>query len=53
MKRFWKTAAVVEVGSDFGVILDGKPLKTPARAALVVSTRPLADAIDAEWNDCG
>lgn len=51
MKRFWKDAAMVEVEGDFGLTLDGKSLKTPARAALIVPTRALAAAIAAEWND--
>lgn len=53
MKRFWKEAAVVEADGGFGVTLDGKPLKTPARAGLIVPTRALADAIAAEWDACG
>ncbi|HET8727246.1 MAG TPA: ATP12 family protein [Alphaproteobacteria bacterium] len=30
-------------------MLDAKPLRTPARAPLVLPTRPLAEAIAAEW----
>ena len=52
MKRFWKTAAVVDAEGGFAVALDGKPLKTPARAALIVPTCALADAVAAEWNAC-
>ena len=51
MKRFWKSAAVVDVGGDYAVELDGRPLKTPARAQLAVPTSALAKAIAAEWND--
>ena len=50
MRRFWTIAAVVELENGFGVTLDGKPLKTPARVALIVPTRALADAVAAEWN---
>jgi chaperone required for assembly of F1-ATPase len=53
VKRFWKAAEVVDADGDFGVALDGRRVKTPARADLVVPTRELADAIAAEWNDCG
>lgn len=53
MKRFWKTAAVVEAESGFAVELDGRRLRTPAREELVVPARALADAIAAEWNECG
>ena len=50
MKRFWKLAAVVERDGGWGVELDGKPLRTPARELLTVPTKPLADEIAAEWN---
>ena len=50
MKRFWKVAKVVEAEGGFGVTLDDKPLKTPARSTFVVPARALADAIAAEWN---
>lgn len=40
---------MVEADGGFGVTLDGRPLKTPAKARLVVPTRALADAIAAEW----
>ena len=53
MKRFWKEAEVVQVGDGFGVTLDGRRLKTPGRSDLVVPTRGLAEAIAAEWRECG
>ena len=53
MRRFWKSAEVVEAVDGFGIALDGRPVKTPARADLTVPTRVLADAIAAEWQDCG
>ncbi len=52
MKRFWKSAGVVEDGG-FAVVLDGRPVKTPARADLVVPTLALAEALAAEWEGCG
>jgi chaperone required for assembly of F1-ATPase len=33
------------------VLLDGKPMRTPAKAVLVVPTGALAEAIAAEWRD--
>ena len=51
MKRFWKEATVECDGEGWGIRLDGKPLKTPARAALVVPAEALADAIAGEWHD--
>ena len=53
MKRFWKVAAVVAEGAGWGVTLDGKPLRTPARKPLVLPTEPLAQAIAGEWNAAG
>ena len=51
MKRFWKSAAVVEADGGYSVELDGRPVKTPARAELTVPTSALAEAIAAEWNE--
>lgn len=53
MKRFWKQADIAEVGSGFGINLDGRRLKTPVRSDLYVPTKALAEAIAAEWRDCG
>ena len=50
MKRFWKSADVVERDGGWGVELDGKPLRTPAREPLTVPTKALADAVADEWN---
>lgn len=50
MRRFWKS---VEVDAERGVRLDGKPLRTPGRAALLLPTDALAEAVAAEWRDCG
>ena len=45
MKRFWKAADVVERDGGWGVELDGKPLRTPARHPLTAPTKALADAV--------
>ena len=50
MRRFWKEARAVERDGGWGVDLDGKPLRTPAREPLIVPTKSLAEAISAEWN---
>jgi len=52
VKRFWTTAETVEAGDGFGIALDGKAVRTPARAELVVGTSALADAIAREWAEC-
>lgn len=49
-KRFWTETTVVEAGQGFSVTLDGRAVKTPAKAALDVPTRALAEAIAAEWD---
>jgi chaperone required for assembly of F1-ATPase len=50
MKRFYRKAEIVaaECGS-YGVALDGKRIKTPAKQALTVPNAALATAIAAEW----
>ncbi|NKX48984.1 ATPase, partial [Rhodobacteraceae bacterium R_SAG8] len=48
-KRFWKEAAVVEAAGGYTVELDGRGIKTPAKRALVVPTRAMAQKIAAEW----
>jgi len=53
VKRFWKQADVVAEAAGWGVALDGKPVRTPARKPLVVPTGALAEAIAAEWNGAG
>ena len=45
MKRFYKEVAV----ADGQILLDGRPVKTPARAGLVLPTAALAEAVAAEW----
>lgn len=49
-KRFWKSAGVVAAGDGFAVELDGRPVKTPAKAALVVPTAAMAQAVALEWD---
>lgn len=48
-KRFWTDTAVAEAPGGFTVTLDGRAIKTPAKAPLVVPTRALAELIAAEW----
>lgn len=49
MKRFWK---VVTVAAD-AILLDGRPVRTPARAPLVLPTTALAEAVADEWRAVG
>jgi chaperone required for assembly of F1-ATPase len=47
-KRFYKDVSIGE-GAFFQILLDGRPVKTPAKRALMLPTRALADAIADEW----
>lgn len=49
MKRFWKTVTIV----DGAIELDGRPVRTPARAALTLPTPQLAEAVAEEWRSVG
>jgi chaperone required for assembly of F1-ATPase len=52
MRRFWAAADIVEAEGGWAVTLDGRKVKTPARAELVVPTQALASAISSEWDEC-
>ncbi len=49
MKRFWKTVTI----ADGAIALDGRPVRTPARAALTLPTPQLAEAVAEEWRSVG
>ena len=50
MKRFYARVEVVEDETDcFAIQLDGRTVKTPAKATLSVPTRKLAERISVEW----
>lgn len=53
MKRFYKQATVSPEAGGVAVLLDGRPVRTPARALLRVPTEELAEAIAGEWNAQG
>jgi chaperone required for assembly of F1-ATPase len=48
-RRFYERAQVEGGGGEFGVVLDGRPVKTPARRPLAASSSALAQALAAEW----
>ncbi|MEL6235549.1 MAG: ATP12 family protein [Pseudomonadota bacterium] len=52
-RRFWTHAEVVADAAGHALMLDGKPVRTPARAALVLPNRALAAAVAAEWEAQG
>jgi chaperone required for assembly of F1-ATPase len=49
-KRFWKAVCVLEDAEGFGIALDDRPVRTPAKRPLIVPTRSLAEAIAVEWD---
>lgn len=46
MKRFYK---VVEVMPERGILLDGRPVKTPGKLPLILPNAGIADAVASEW----
>ena len=49
-KRFWTAANVAPVAGGFTVTLDGRAVKTPAKAPLVLPSEGLARLVAAEWD---
>ena len=52
VKRFYSQATVGE-GAFFQILLDGRVVKTPAKRALFLPTRQLAEAVAHEWSSQG
>lgn len=48
-KRFYKDAAVARDGEGYSVELDGRAIKTPAKATLTLPSEALARAVAEEW----
>lgn len=53
MKRFYKTASVGAADGGYQVLLDGRPIRTPAKAQMLLPMEALAGAIAAEWDAQG
>jgi chaperone required for assembly of F1-ATPase len=52
-KRFYKDVAVEDEGGGAALRLDGKPVRTPGKAALALPSRALAEAVAQEWRGQG
>ncbi|MBP6012194.1 MAG: ATPase [Alphaproteobacteria bacterium] len=52
MKRFYKEVTVSEA-APFAILLDGRTIKTPGGRQLTAPTKPLAEALAAEWREQG
>jgi len=50
LRRFYKT---VSLSKDNAILLDGKPVKTPMKAALTLPAAALARAVAEEWESQG
>jgi chaperone required for assembly of F1-ATPase len=54
MKRFYETVSVIPSDAEgWSIELDGRPVRTPAKKALILPTAALAQAIAAEWQAQG
>ncbi len=52
-KRFYKEVSTAPEGEGVAVLLDDKPIRTPAKAKLSVPSQALAEAIAEEWRAQG
>jgi chaperone required for assembly of F1-ATPase len=52
VKRFY-TAVTIEPAAGHAIRLDGRPVRTPAKAALALPTMALAESIADEWRSQG
>jgi len=52
-RRFYDAAWAEAGESGWQVVLDGRPVRTPQRAHIILPTKPLAEAVAAEWDEQG
>ena len=48
-KRFYKEVSITEAEGGFAVLLDGRPVKSPAKQGLTLPTRAMAELVAGEW----
>jgi chaperone required for assembly of F1-ATPase len=48
-KRFYESVTIEGRDGDFALLLDGKPVRTPGKAHLLLPTLALAEAVAEEW----
>jgi chaperone required for assembly of F1-ATPase len=53
MKRFYRDVTVAPGGHGHQILLDGRPMRTPAKQLLAAPAAPLAEAIADEWRGQG
>lgn len=52
-KRFYETVSIAPAEGEFAVLLDGRPVRTPAKKPLSLPSQALADLVAAEWSAQG
>lgn len=52
-KRFYKTVSIADAPGGYRVLLDGRPLRTPAKALVESARHDIAEALAAEWRAQG
>ncbi len=52
-KRFYKEVSTDRTEDGFRILLDGRPVRTPAKKPLAVPSQPIADRLRAEWDGQG
>jgi chaperone required for assembly of F1-ATPase len=52
-RRFWRAAAAAPLEASWTVLLDGRPVRTPAGAPFAAPRRVVAEAAAAEWDAQG
>jgi chaperone required for assembly of F1-ATPase len=53
VKRFYREVTIAPAEQCHSILLDGRPMRTPAKHPLVVPTPPLGEAIASEWREQG
>ena len=53
MKKFYKSVSTGDDPNGTTVLLDGRPVRSPGKALLVLPTEALAEAVAAEWEAQG
>jgi len=53
VKRFWDKASLAEKEGGWAVMLDGRPMRIPGGAPLLLTNLALAEAVAAEWQAAG
>jgi len=50
MRRFWTDVTVVPEQEGFAILLDHRPVRTPAKAPMILPNAPLAQEVASEWS---